>query len=172
MEFIDLYDEDMRPLGKKVPRSHIREQDDFFFIVHVWIQDSNGAYLIQKRSKDDDFRPYLWATTMGIVASGETSSLAAIKEVREELGLSLEKDDLHLVARYKTRSSYANHFTDVFLVKKDVKIEDLRLEPSEVEQVKFVQKDQLYAMINTEQFWDYKELLHVDEYFIDLEKSE
>ena len=172
MEYIDLYDEDMRPLGKRVPRSQLRKQGDFFFIVHIWIQNSEGAYLIQTRSKEDDFSPYLWATTMGIVSHGETTSEAAIKEVREELGLSLKEGELRLVSRYKTRSSYANHFTDVFLVKKDVKIEDLRLEPSEVEQVKFVQKDQLYAMINTEQFWDYKELLHVDEYFIDLEKSE
>jgi len=172
MEYIDLYDEDMRPLGKRVPRSQLRKQGDFFFIVHIWIQNSAGAYLIQKRSKEDDVRPYLWATTMGIVSHGETTSQAAIKEVREELGLSLKETELRLVSRYKTRSSYANHFTDIFLVKKDIEVKDLSLDPREVDQVKFVHKEELYAMINKEQFWDYKDLLHVDEYFIDLEKSE
>ena len=172
MEKVDLYDEDMRPLGKQVKRSAMRDQRDFFFIVHVWIRNKKGQYLIQKRNKVGDFKDQLWATTMGVVSAGETSLEAARKEVKEELGLVVEEECFLHIARYKTKSDYANHFSDIYVVEQEIDLDHLSLQESEVKEVKFVSKEQLYAMIKTKEFWDYRTLLHVGEYFTDLEKSE
>lgn len=172
MEYIDLYDEHMRPLYKVVSRDKMRDQSDFFMIVHVWIRNSKNDYLIQKRNKDDDFSPFMWATTMGVVQTKQTSSEAALQEVKEELGLTFKKTDLTLIARYKTMSSYANHFTDVFVIEEDVDLNDVRVQTSELQKVKFVSKKTLYDMINKKQFWDYQKMLHISDYFTDLEKSE
>jgi len=172
MEYIDLYDKHMMPLDKTIPRKEIRDQNDFFFIVHVWIRNAKGEYLIQKRNKENDFSPYMWATTMGVVETKKTTYDAALQEVQEELGLTYQKNNLKQIARYKTRSTYANHFTDVFVIEDDVDIAKLVLQKSEVQEAKFVSKKTLYDMINKELFWDYQKMLHVGEYFTDLEKSE
>lgn len=172
MEYIDLYDEFRNPLDQKVSRDEVRKQPNYFLIVHVWIRNSAGEYLIQKRSKDSDFIPYMWATTMGVVEANQTTWETAIKEVKEELGLTYEKEDLKIIARYKTNSTYANHFTDVFVIEDDVDLANVILQKSELSEVKYVDKKRLYDMIDEEIFWDYKKMLHVDEYFIDLEKSE
>lgn len=172
MEYVDLYDESMRPLYKVVSREKMRKQDDFFFIVHVWIRNAKGQYLIQKRNKDEDFSPFMWATTMGVVQTKQTTSEAALQEVKEELGLTFTKDQLTLIARYKTKSTYANHFTDVFVIEEDVDLKDVKIQATELQEVKFVSKKTLYDMINKKQFWDYRDLLHISDYFTDLEKSE
>lgn len=172
MEYIDLYDENRNPLGHKVSRDEVRKQENFFLIVHVWIRNSKGEYLIQKRSKDTDFKPYIWATTMGVVETNQTTIETAIKEVKEELGVSYHENDVKIIARYKTKSTYANHFTDVFVIEDDLALEDIILQKSELSEVKYVGKKTLYDMIDKEIFWDYKKMLHVGEYFTDLEKSE
>jgi isopentenyldiphosphate isomerase len=172
MEYIDLYDEKMNPLNKTIPRNKMRNQKDFFFIVHIWIQNAKGEYLIQKRNKKTDNTPFMWATTMGVVESKKTSLEAAIQEVREELGLHYQKKDFTHIARYKTSSSYANHFTDVFVIHDEINIEDVIVQESELIEVKFVSKKTLNDMINTGTFWNYKKMLQVSEYFTDLEKSE
>jgi 8-oxo-dGTP diphosphatase len=172
MEYIDLYDEQMKPLDKTIPRIEMRNQTDFFFIVHVWIRNSKGEYLIQKRNKNSDTEPFMWAATMGVVESKKTSVEAAIQEVHEELGLVYKKKQLNHIARYKTSSSYAHHFTDVFVINDDVNIDDIVVQESELQEVKFVSKKTLSDMINTGTFWNYKKMLRVSEYFTDLEKSE
>lgn len=172
MEYIDLYDEERNPLFQSVLRKEMRKQTSFFLIVHVWIRNTKGEYLIQKRAKDSDFKPFMWATTMGVVETNQTTSQTALKEVKEELGLTYQEENLRMIARYKTKSTYANHFTDVFVIEDDVSLNHVVLQESELSEVKYVSKKVLYDMIKEETFWDYQKMLQVGEYFTDLEKSE
>ena len=98
MEKRDLYDENRELTGETVYKGEPIPEGKYIIVVLVYIQNSEGKFLIQKRSKLKDGK---YATTGGHVKSGETSVEGILSEVREELGLELNPDDLVLY--------YGNH---------------------------------------------------------------
>ena len=89
MEKSDLYTKDRVKTG----RSHIRGDELpeglFHLVVHVWLKNSEGRYLISQRSADRPTFPLMWETTGGSVLMGEDSLTGAIREAKEELGIDL-----------------------------------------------------------------------------------
>ena len=69
-------------------------------MVHVWIRDEAGDYLVQQRAHDRATNPGVWAVTAGYVQAGEDSLAAARRETLEELGLSLLPDQFRLLERH------------------------------------------------------------------------
>lgn len=69
-------------------RSEVHLGNLYHRAVHVVIYDDIGRVLVQKRSLTKDCSPGLWDTSAGgHVASGEDYDSAAIRELKEELGL-------------------------------------------------------------------------------------
>ena len=89
MELWDLYDKNRVPTGQM----HIRGEEipDGFYhlVVHVWIRNSKGEYLISQRAADRPAFPLMWETVGGSVLAGEDSLTGAIREVKEEVGLDV-----------------------------------------------------------------------------------
>ena len=60
MELWDLYDENRAPAGK----THVRGQEIpagfYHLVVHVWLRNNRGAYLISQRSANRPAFPLLW----------------------------------------------------------------------------------------------------------------
>ena len=51
MEFWDAYDESRKPLGYTVQRDKFYSYNsEYHIVVHIWIKNSKGDFLIQKRS--------------------------------------------------------------------------------------------------------------------------
>ena len=82
MELFDLYDKDGNKLNKKIVRGSDIQSGEYHKIVHIWIRNKKGEYLIQQRNKSTDTIPYQWAPTTGSVASGETPIDTAIREAK------------------------------------------------------------------------------------------
>ncbi len=60
--------------------------------VHVLIFDPSSRIYLQKRSNNKDINPGLWdSSAAGHVDAGETYDQCVIRELREELGIRLEK---------------------------------------------------------------------------------
>jgi 8-oxo-dGTP pyrophosphatase MutT (NUDIX family) len=54
--------------------------------VHIWLYDSQGNLVLQKRSESKDTFPGRWDVSVGgHVTSGDTVMETALKEVEEEL---------------------------------------------------------------------------------------
>ena len=89
MELWDLYTEDRKPTGK----IHIRGKEIpagyYHLVVHVWIRNSKGEYLISQRAADRPTFPLMWETVGGSVLAGEDSLAGAVREVKEEVGLDV-----------------------------------------------------------------------------------
>ena len=82
-------------------------------VVHIWIRNSKGGeYLIQKRSSMVDVWPDIWSVAGGSAVKGENSLDAAFREVKEELGLTL--NGMHL--RDYTEPDSRGVFSDLWLV--------------------------------------------------------
>ncbi len=91
MELWDAYDENRKPLGYTVKREKFDSlNNEYHIVVHIWIKNSKGEYLIQKRSSNKK-EGLKWAWTGGSVLMGENSIDGAVREVKEELGLTVDK---------------------------------------------------------------------------------
>lgn len=86
-----------------------------------------------------------WEFTGGGVLARETTLLAASREAKEELGVCLDEAELKLHEVYKHR----NYFMDIYLVRKDLKDEEVILDKSEVVDWTWLSKSEIEQFIET-----------------------
>ena len=154
-EFFDILDENGKAIGQVYPRSVAHRYGYFHATAHVWIVTATGDILLQKRATTKDTHPGLWdISCAGHLISGDTSLDAAVRELREELGLSVDWSALQLL--FNTFQSYVspdgticdNEFSDVYLltIKSD---QPLRFDPQEIDEIKFVTVETFRNMIDS-----------------------
>lgn len=146
-EYTDLYDENKNLTGEKLFREKgtklIVPKGRYSVVVLAFIENSKGEFLFQMTSKR---KKNVWATTGGHVKSGQTSKEAIIEEIKEELGIDINEDEVKLFKTYK----YDDAFKDVFYIKKDIDINSLTYQEDEVEYVKYLTKDEILDLINND----------------------
>ena len=169
MEYFEIYDALGHSTNKQVPRGTPLKPNEYFMVVHVWIVHSNGTYLIQKRAKTSDPIPYQWAITTGGALVKETALDAALREVKEELGLTITKTALNKLETIVSKRNAFHTITHVYLVEQDVDLNTLTLDASEVQEVAYASLDTIKTMIKDKLFWDYPYLLNAPNYFNKLE---
>ena len=91
-EIWDLYDENRELLGKDHVRGEQLPIDGYHLVVHVWIRNSKGEYLISQRSANRPTFPLMWECVGGSVVKGEDSMQGAIREAKEEVGVELNPE--------------------------------------------------------------------------------
>lgn len=151
MELWDVLDVNGEKTGETVVRGQSLKPGQFHLVVHIWIRNERGDYLIQKRADHLEWLPGIWATTGGSVISGEGSLLGAIRETREELGLDLSPSNMTRLARLKKTDS----FVDIWLVR--VQTDELGPHAfgSEVSETKWRSRPDILRMIAAGEFYDY-----------------
>ena len=87
-----LYDAERRPLGRVMRRGEPVPEGCYHLSVQVWIRDGAGRFLISRRHPDKPMFPLCWETPGGAAVAGEDSLAAALREVREELGIALSPE--------------------------------------------------------------------------------
>lgn len=105
MELWDLYNKRREPLQQDHVRGQALPPGTYHLVVHIWIQNSNGQFLMSQRAVDRAHDALKWECTGGSVLKGENSYAGAIREVREELGI-----DLSAVAGEDARGSFCGYF--------------------------------------------------------------
>ena len=135
----DLYDENRNLTGETIYKGEEVPEGKYINVVLVFIQNSEGKFLIQKRSERKNGK---YATTGGYPKSGETSIQGIITEVKEEIGLDINQQDLMLY--YGGRSDSERVFWDDYYIKMDIpNIEELELQEEEVASVHWFSIDEI-----------------------------
>ena len=152
-ERIDLYTTDRIPTGETAFRGEALPEGRYRMVVHVCVFNTEGDMLIQKR-KDDIVRwPGYWDVSMGGGASaGDTSRGAAQRELREELGLSVDFTDIRPVLTV----NFHDGFDDFYVLVMDVDPAALQLQEDEVETVRWATQAEIEAMIADGSFIPYQ----------------
>ena len=149
MEKRDLYDANRNLTGKTMYKGEEIPEGSYIVVVLVFIQNSEGKFLIQKRSERKNG---LFATTGGHPKSGEDSIQGIITEVKEEIGLDIKSEDLQLY--YSGRSDNERVFWDDYYIKMDVPdIESLKLQEEEVASVHWFSRDEIIDLMKNELFF-------------------
>ena len=143
MEKRDLYDINRNLTGETIYKGESIPPDRYILVVLSFIQNSDGKFLIQKRSKIKDGK---YASTGGHPKSGETSLQGIITEVKEELGLTIFPNELNLI--FSGREDSEQVFFDIYYLKKDFDISNLVLQKDEVESVEWFSMKEIKELIN------------------------
>lgn len=145
MEFFDVINQDGTSAGYFLSRDEVHKKGLWHRTVHVWILNSNKELLIQKRSLHKEVYPGLWdISCAGHLSSGEDTYCGAIRELKEELGLTAESEELKYL--FTVTQNYTspdhlfidNELTDVLLLDKDVGTDSMHIDGNEVIEVKFI----------------------------------
>ena len=92
MEKWDLYTKYREKTGKEHIRGEKIPKGFYHLVVHVWIRNRKGEYLISQRSVSRPTFPLMWECVGGSVLMGESSIDGALREVKEEVGLDLKPE--------------------------------------------------------------------------------
>jgi len=152
MEYIDIIDEEGNKLGIKKTKKEVHDQGLWHRSAHVWVVNSKGDVLIQKRSPLMDNHPNEWdISAAGHVSAGEDDITSALREVEEEIGLKLEPENLILIGTVKQlskREGYINNeINPVYVVKMDLDPNKIIRQEEEVSEVKFIPYKELQGII-------------------------
>ena len=140
MEVWDLYDKNRIKTGRTHVRGTPLVEEDYHIVVHVWIRNNKGEILLTKRHENKP-HPNLWECTGGSILLGEDSIEGALREVKEEIGISLLRDNGKLV-KSERRKMY-NDFCDVWLFDQNFEISETKLQQDEVCDIKWVTRSDL-----------------------------
>ena len=163
MEYWDIYDKNKNKTGKIIQRGQRLLDDEYHLIVHIWIKNSEGKFLIQQRSEKVK-NPLVWSATGGSVVAGEDSYSGALREMKEELGIDLSNENGYLFDSSLYEEDNQKYWCDTYLYFIDLDVEKLQLQKEEVKQAKYEKMEVIKQMMNDGDFFIY-------DYLDELEKA-
>ncbi len=137
-ELWDIYDGNGNLTGRTQERGDLQTPGDYHLAVTITVVNSKKEVLCTLRSMEKSVYPGVWENPGGGVLSGETSLEAAVRELLEETGISAKPQEMVFLARRKAE----DFFMDVYGLKRDVSVDELTLQPHEVDRAEWVPIDE------------------------------
>lgn len=156
IELWDLYDRNRNMLNKDHIRGIKLNDGEYHLVVHVWIKNNSGEYLMSKRSSIKKY-PHLWECPGGSVLKGETTYVGGIREVKEEVGVDLSNIKGRFITSF-VRDKYQD-IVDVYEFLYDGEASLALATTPEVEEIKWMKKEEI------KKYFEEGKLLHTMEYF-------
>lgn len=159
MEYFDIVDELGNPTGKTVERAVAHEKGLRHRTSHVWIfRKKNGRIqiLLQKRCAQKDSFPGCYdISSAGHIPAGDDYRESALRELEEELGIQVKPEELHEVGMHSIHEEgnfhhakfVDNQVSKVFMLWLDWNEEEFRLQPEEVESVRWMDFEECMAAV-------------------------
>ena len=113
LEIWDLYNELREVTGKEHIRGKEIPEGYYHLVVHVWIKNKKGEYLISQRSEDRPAFPLMWECVGGSALKGEDSLSAALRETEEEVGVKLSPEEGKILKSMVGRIVNGVKFSDI-----------------------------------------------------------
>lgn len=149
MEKWDLYTKYREKTGKEHIRGEKIPEGLYHLVVHVWIRNSRGEYLLSRRAADRPTYPFFWETVGGSVLQGETSIEGAVREVKEEVGITLSPESGQLAftkIRDTVNGEKFRDILDVWVFYYDGEADLTAATTKEVAECKWLRSDQIYDL--------------------------
>ena len=153
-EIFDVLDENGEFTNQVEIREECHKKGLWHKAVVVFILSmDNKKVLLQQRSATKKLWPNLWDLTAGgHVLTGELGYQSAIRETKEEIGIDITKSDLEFIGASRSENISGNiinrHFNEYYIVHKDLDINDIVLQEDEVQDIKWIDKDEVISRIN------------------------
>lgn len=147
-EYWDVYDINGVKLGYTKRSDEKFHEGEYHIGASLWIVNPREGLLIQKRAASKKVYPNFWSITGGKVWAGESSITACLREVEEEIGLSLCDHDISFLYR----SAGTNMLFDDYIAIGDFQIDKVTLNLSEVSEIKWASLDEIIYLYSGNKF--------------------
>lgn len=157
MELLEVFDDNGNSIGKTVDRSARLELDvgEHIALAVIFIENNLGEFLMQKTSKE---KGGLYSSTGGHVDHGETPLETIKREVKEEVGVNIDDDEIKEFGFI----SYDMPLRYLFYLKKNININDAKVQKEEVEFMKYISVDDIYSMIENKEILESHGILFME----------
>lgn len=174
-EILDIVDENGEPTGETVERKIAHRDGIRHRTSHVWLaRTRNGRVeiLLQKRAENKESYPGCYdISSAGHIPAGDGFKESAIRELREELGITAEENELIYCGDrsirwddvFLNKDFRDNQFSRVFLLWRDVEKDGFTLQKEELESVRWIDFDECVEKVKNNSF---KNCIALDELMI------
>lgn len=151
-ELWDAYDREGNLLGFDLVRGEPCPDDVYHLVAEVYAVTHDGRILVTQRHPDK-ICGFLWEVTGGSVVKGESAPAGAIRELREETGIVISREDLHPVCI--TTRHYPGGYPTIqhgFMIFFDPSQQEICLQEGETVDWKLLPYEEFKRFILTEEF--------------------
>ncbi len=145
MEYFDVLDKNRNFLNYIKQRGSILENNEYNQGAELWIINDNNI-LMTKRSLNKS-HPGNWEVPGGCSQAGETTTETIIREIKEEIGINIQSNNIQYIFTHL----YKNQFVDIFTSSFEINIKNTNLQSEEISDIKFISKNNFYEMIENKQ---------------------
>lgn len=157
LEYIDVLDSQGSKKGYTKLRTDELEYDEYARVIHVWIKNEKGLYLVQQRADCKKVDPNLWSITAGFVNAHETMIDTVRRELMEELSYDLDESKLiHICTEYPT--SPRRHIAEIFLLNENISLDEVMAQTEEVQAVCYMSKEEILEGVEVGSFNDFNNM--------------
>ena len=140
-EYIDLFDDNKKNTGIVIPRSKEKElpEGHHILVSALLVKNDDNKIMMQLTSKE---KGSILSLPSGHVLHDENSKDTIVREMFEEQGLTINKDDITLV---EERLANRIAFFDIYYLNANYKKEDMKLQEEEVEDVIWMSPEEIFS---------------------------
>lgn len=148
MELIEIVDENGNYTGQVMDKEEAHDKNLLHNEVGIFIINDKQEILLQKRSANKRFNPNKWGLCAGHVDAYETLEEAALREIKEEVGLDVSIEELIPYGEKEVTIKDSNsHITYFYYVKCNKKEDEFIIQEEELSKVKWFNIDEIIMMI-------------------------
>ena len=138
MELLEYFDEKNTKSIGIAQRDYIHKNNLWHREIAVWILNDKNELLFQRRSSKKKSLPNKFSITAGHIGVGEKETIAAIREIKEEIGLEFKESDLKIIDIFKNKQEGNHCFSYTYLAKTNKLIKDMIMQEDEVSELKYI----------------------------------
>ncbi len=170
-ELLEVCDENGVGLGYPETRNNVHKKGLWHRAIVVAIVNDENKVLIQKRAQNKEKFPGLWDLSVaGHVPFGHDSLSCAASETMEEIGKMISKNikvaDFRFMTSFRNQIIISdkfieNQFYDFFIYNANIPIEEFKIQPEEVEEIKYATAYEIKTMADQGLFHPRTEWINV-----------
>ena len=157
-EYIDILNKKGESTGETCLKSEAHKKGIYHASAHIWIFDNDKNVLIQKRAANKDTFPNLWDISVaGHISAGEAPLTSALREVEEEIGMIISKEQLHFIGTSKKSVQHHANLIDnelhyIYVCEIAFNINSLKIQKEEVSALQSIHLNDLIEKVKTKDF--------------------
>lgn len=143
---IPIVDENDVQIGVKEREELLPE--DIYRVSALWLTDTNGRHLMAQRALSKKKNPGKWGPAVaGTVEDGESYESNILKEISEEIGITLSIRELRIGPKIFSQKPTHRYFTQWYFASVDKDLADFTYPEEEVMDIRWVTTEEIHTAL-------------------------